>query len=586
MKYKNYLTNLFRPVLDKNNRNDFICMDKNEPPFSAFEVIDGLITDDDIKGLRIYPDPYELYEKLSKFVNVNLNQLLITHGSEQAIEFVFRVFLAESDEVVYLNPSFAMFDVFSFIQKAKVKYVNFNNDITLNLESILNAITEKTKLFVLANPNNPTGTAFDIVELEKIALHTKETNTIFLLDEAYFHFYDIDSIRLIDKYDNLIITRTFSKALGIAGARVGYTISNKHNITLLRKLKPIDEINQLSNIIAKKVIEHADIILEKNISQVKKWKKYFSSNEIKDIRYIETEGNFILLKSTNYELHKKVLLENKILPKYDFKQEYLADCIRFSILDDNTMNRVFKILKYSFQYSGWDEKNTIKFYTNNRNTYNDLYDSEKHFLNKDFISQINSVLDVGSSVGGFSNIFKELNQNISYAGIDVSKNAIDKANSIYGSNDIDFYHYDGVQIPLNQKFDLVFCSGVMHLIDNYEDIFAQILANAEKYLLLDFRVTSTQSYQGKFYFDFEGKTNQNYTKYYVLNFNELIDFFKSFKNICEVIIYGYKGLASQMSEGIDEVYFLFFKIKLSEENSFKIIFDNDELSNTFQLKGE
>ena len=345
MNYKDYISKLYRPSLEKNDRNEFICLDKNEPPFSAFYLVKDIISDSDVSSLRIYPDPYELYEKLSIFVGVDINQLLITQGSEQAIEFIFRVFLEKNDEVVYLNPSFAMFDVFAYQQQASVKYVKFDKDMVLSVDTIINTITNKTKLFVLANPNNPTGTVFDLYELDKLALHTEKTDTVFLLDEAYFHFYNIDSIDLVEKYKHIIITRTFSKALGVAGARVGYAISSKNNIELLRKLKPIDEINQLSNLVAKKVIDNADMILDKNINQVNRWKNNFKSENIRDIKYIDTEGNFILLKSFNYELHKELFLTNKILPKMDFTQPYLKDCFRFSILDDQTMKKVISILR-------------------------------------------------------------------------------------------------------------------------------------------------------------------------------------------------------------------------------------------------
>jgi len=345
MSYKEYISDLYRPSLAKSDRDRFICLDKNEPPFSAFDVVDNLITDEDIKSLRVYPDPYELYIKLSNFVGVSINQLLITQGSEQAIEFVFRIFVEENDEVVYLNPSFAMFDVFAYQQKAKVKYIEFDTNMRLNVETVINSITTKSKLFVLANPNNPTGTVFDLDELKQIAEHTERTNTIFLLDEAYFHFYDIDSLSLIKIYKHIIITRTFSKALGIAGARVGYAISNKTNIELLRKLKPIDEVNQLSNIIAKKVLDNAEEILKKNINQVDKWKNIFKNENLKNIEYIDTEGNFILLKSNKYNLHKRLLLGNNILVKMDFSQIYLKSCFRFSIINDIIMNKMLKILK-------------------------------------------------------------------------------------------------------------------------------------------------------------------------------------------------------------------------------------------------
>lgn len=341
---KKYISQLYRPSLSENDRSGFICLDKNEPPFSAFDTVKDIITNEDIQSLRIYPDPFELYTKLAVFAKVTIDQLIITHGSEQAIDFVFRIFLNEGDEVVYLRPSFAMFDVFAYQQKAKVKHIDFDTNMKLNINVLLDSISSQTKLFVLANPNNPTGTAYNFNELKKIAEHTKKTNTTFLLDEAYYHFYEINSLHLLDDFDHIIITRTFSKALGIAGARVGYALSNKTNIDLLRKLKPIDEINHLSNIIAKKVIDNGDIILDKNIKQVGKWKQIFKTEPLKSMNYIDTEGNFILLKSSNYQMDKNLLLENKFLPKMDFEQPILQECFRFSIQNDEVMTKLLNLL--------------------------------------------------------------------------------------------------------------------------------------------------------------------------------------------------------------------------------------------------
>lgn len=587
MKNKNYLEKLYRPPLQKTKRNDFICLDKNEPPFSAFEEINNIFNNEDLKELRTYPNPYSLYKKLKKFVNVNINQLLITHGSEQAIEFVFRVFLKKEDEVVFLNPSFAMYDVFTYHAQAKAKYVNFNKNMKLTLERVLKNITKKTKLFVLSNPNNPTGTAFNLNELEKIAIHTQTTNTIFLLDEAYFHFYNIDSISLIKNFDNIFITRTFSKAIGLAGARVGYVISSSDNINLLRKIKPIDEINYLSMKLAEKALDNIDSILSKNILQVKKWKKRFKDKNFSNIQYIETEGNFILLKSNTYRFHKNLFLRNKILPKMDFTQIYLKNYFRLSIVDDLTMDFILNLLtQTSNQIEGWDKKDTLDFYTNNRSSYTQLYPSEKHFINSSFLKTINSILDVGCAVGGMSQVFKNLNRKITYTGLDISQNAIKKAIKLYDNSRTNFYQYDGIsEFPIQkQTFDLVFSSGVMHLIDNYEILLNQMIESSNTYILVDFRVTPKQSYTGKFYFDFANKNDSsNAINYHVLNFDFLINIIKRNKYLKKINIYGYQGKSSPMTKGINEVYMLFFKLEKSKVQckNPKIIFENKELSNIF-----
>lgn len=238
------------------------------------------------------------------------------------------------------------------------------------------------------------------------------------------------------------------------------------------------------------------------------------------------------------------------------------------------------------QLDGWNEKETVEYYTNNRNTYSDLYDSEKYFITKEFISQIDSVLDVGCSVGGISNIFREFNESIIYTGIDVSENAILRAKEISSNKNSSFYCYDGKsEFPLNTtKYDLVFSSGVMHLVDNYKDLLKQMIERTNKYLLVDFRLTKNDTYVGKFYFSFSDKKEAtNFTNYHVLNFQKLMNIFTSYKELSNINIFGYKGNASNMSEGIDDVYMFFFLIEKNNNinNNLKINFESKEMQYLF-----
>jgi len=241
------------------------------------------------------------------------------------------------------------------------------------------------------------------------------------------------------------------------------------------------------------------------------------------------------------------------------------------------------------QLKGWNEKETIEYYSTSRIKYTDLYESEKYFLTNNFLFAINNVLDVGCAVGGMYNIFKELNEDITYTGLDVSEQSIKIAKGLYDCKYTEFHNYDGISsFPLNnKKYNLVFSSGVMHLIDNYKDIFSQMLDSADKYLLVDFRLTTDKSYTGKFNFAFLDKRKiSNYTNYHVLNFTELIEYFQEFKKISNIEIYGYKGGASDMSEGIDDVYMIFFKITLSNTSYDKpnLVFYNKELETIFMKK--
>ncbi len=347
MSYEEHLSKLYRPSLGPNDRSDYVCLDKNEPPFSAFGSLEEALTDVDMRQLRAYPELYDLYVQLAGFVGVKPDNLLITQGSEQALRLIFDVYLSAGDEVVYLKPSFAMYDVFAYLNMATIVHVAIGDDLRSSLDSILSAITKATKLFVVANPHNFTGSVLTWSEIRRIAEHTARMQTVFLIDEAYFHYYVLDTIDLLDEFPNVLITRSFSKAFGLAGCRVGYAISNPDNIELLRKMKPIDEIGHLASVMAKRALANHDSILRRNVDQVSKWKDIFRSHSFPAVEYIETHANFILVRSQQYQFHIDRLLENKILPKREFPDACLHNCIRFSVLDDATMQRVLNILSES-----------------------------------------------------------------------------------------------------------------------------------------------------------------------------------------------------------------------------------------------
>ena len=291
--YAQYLSKLFRPALEKRPHSDFFRLDRNEPPFPAFETLDEFIKDQDVcELLSVYPDPYNAYVSVAGYYGVELNQLLLTHGSEQALRFIFDTFLDMDGEVAYLDPSFGMYEVYSYYKNAKVNRIEFGNDLYLPVQKILDAVTSSTQLLVVANPNAPTGSAYSEQDILKILEHTAQTGTICVIDEAYFHFYSLDTLSKLQDYPHLIITRTFSKAWGLAGLRIGMIFSNENNINLLRSQKLAMEINQFSILLIQKAIDNGDTILKRNVDQVNKWKSRFSQIPLPDCRYLPGDCNF------------------------------------------------------------------------------------------------------------------------------------------------------------------------------------------------------------------------------------------------------------------------------------------------------
>ena len=172
--------------------------------------------------LNAYPEPGPLYNKLSIHCNVGHENIVVTAGADGAIRHCFDLFVNPDDQVVCLDPTFAMVDVYCRLYKAKRVPIKYEENLTLDFAKLENSINKNTGLIVIANPNSPTGTLIDEKDLKNI-LHIAQLNKVpLLIDEAYFGFSEFTALPFLNEFDNLVISRTFSKVFGLAGLRVGY----------------------------------------------------------------------------------------------------------------------------------------------------------------------------------------------------------------------------------------------------------------------------------------------------------------------------------------------------------------------------
>jgi len=314
---------LKRPKIQKNNilEDKWINLSSNEPAFGSS---------------RTYPYTWPLYKKLSEYYNISEEKILLTAGAEQGIRFVFDTFVPLNGNILRLDPTFGMLEVFEYYRNANV-YKIFYKDLKINTNEIFNGLKNNIHLFYLANPDNPTGARIDLDVLIKLIETAKINNTIFLLDEVYYNYNNISTTNLIDDFDNLIIVRSFSKAHGLAGERVGYILSNKKNINSLILQRPMNEVTQLAIKLAIKELNNKTV--KKNVAHVEKWKKIF---EIKfKENYIQSYCNFIILNFNNiYEL--KLLFDNAKIAIKIIENKFL----RIGVGRNKDMKKVIKILKY------------------------------------------------------------------------------------------------------------------------------------------------------------------------------------------------------------------------------------------------
>lgn len=258
---KAYLDKVWRMPHRSETREGLELMDRNErtvdfPP-EVMEQIRRLITP---FVLRAYPEPEALYERLAAWLNLPREMLLITMGADGGVKAVFDVFVEPGDEVVTVAPSYGMYPVYCAMSGATSQQVRFNDDLSLAVDQILDRINDKTKAVILANPNQPIERVYSEAEMVSILDACVEHNALLVMDEAYYHFCPVTAVPLLKSYGNLVALRSFSKAFGIAGLRVGYVISRPENIVHLNKVRPVYETSSVAIAVTLYLLEHNDLL--------------------------------------------------------------------------------------------------------------------------------------------------------------------------------------------------------------------------------------------------------------------------------------------------------------------------------------
>lgn len=299
--------------------------------------------------LNRYPDgnAYDLKEAISKKYSVDMNQITIGNGSNDLIEFVSKCFLGEGKKAIYSQHGFAIYPLAIKSTGAvpiKSKAKNWGHD----LELMKDLVDDKTKLIFIASPNNPTGTAKTLQEIKDFLNNLPEDILVFL-DQAYFEYiegteFDIP-FSLIDDYPNLVISRSFSKAHGLAALRLGFCISNPELSNYLNRVRQPFNANSLALNLGKIALsdqEHIDKSVKINSSGMERVKMAFDSF---NYSYIESWGNFISFDAKQdsddafqYFLKKGVILRS--LKVYEMPQH-----LRVSIGTEEEMDFFLKVLE-------------------------------------------------------------------------------------------------------------------------------------------------------------------------------------------------------------------------------------------------
>ena len=255
-----------------------------------------------LSSVWLYPDGngFTLKQKLAQYLNVATNKITLGNGSSDILDFVVRAFVTSDSEVVFSQHSFAVYPILAQMAGAKAVVPaarQWGND----LQAMRAAITNKTKVVFIANPNNPTGTWL-VGEALEAFIHDLPGHVIVVVDEAYFEYASApqlaaegypNAIAWVEKFPNLVVTRTFSKVYGLAGLRIGYGISNPEVADLLNRVRPPFNVNSLGLVAATAAlddVEHLQRSLEVNSRGMQQLSQGFAEL---GLNYIPSVANFI-----------------------------------------------------------------------------------------------------------------------------------------------------------------------------------------------------------------------------------------------------------------------------------------------------
>ncbi len=275
-------------------RRNRLRLDFNEntvgAPPHVLDFIKRYLTTTD---LSIYPEYDHALEDLAQHFGVAPDELTLTNGTDEAIQLLINTYVDDGDQVVLLQPAYAMYKFYSELAGANLTEVHYRPDtLAFPLTELLDAISPETHAVLIGNPNNPTGTGTDVNSIRQIL--RKATNAAVLIDEAYYEFSGITVLSLLDEFPNLFVSRTFSKTYGMAAMRCGCLFSQASNVAHLKKAQSPYSVNALAAMAARIAVQDQAFVEEYVLEVLAAKELLYVGLERLGIPYIKSMANFVL----------------------------------------------------------------------------------------------------------------------------------------------------------------------------------------------------------------------------------------------------------------------------------------------------
>ena len=336
---------LVREYVPKINRLSKLRLDLNENivgwPAELLRELLSEITPDDLSA---YPETYRLQSSIARSHDLTSAHVLVSAGSEMAIRYVFEAYLGVGVELLILDPSFAMFEVYGRLFEAEVVKVPFDTSLKVAMGDVLGRLTSRTRVVAIANPNNPTGTVFCVDDLLMLLTRAAAIDCLVLIDEAYFYFYKDTMAPMVSQFDNLIVTRTFSKAFGLAGVRLGYALASPEVIAAASKLQPIDHTNVLAVKLGIYAIEHEELAWD-YAQEVAAGRNYLVGElRALGLKVVDSHGNFILVDPGSERSRIVHRVQQQVLLGANVRLPFANDYLKVTVGPVHQMEQLVDIL--------------------------------------------------------------------------------------------------------------------------------------------------------------------------------------------------------------------------------------------------
>ena len=319
--------------------SDWECFDWNESEFpptnKVFEVMKSFYR------YERYPDitAKQLKNKLSEYVSLPVDFIEVYNGSDDALKDIITVFVDRDTKVLSYQPSYTQ--VNTFITTNTEHYEKINIQDPLGEHHYDFDYCKSADVVYLVNPNNPTGKLLPVKEIEKLV--KQYPNTLFIVDEAYYEFAKQSCTHLVVSHKNLIVTRTFSKAFGLASVRLGYCMAHPDTLSDVRKIRNGKAVNALGQLCGIAALNDLDY-LQSRIDEMNDAKKFFIDNLPNYYQTVNSDANFVLVKTPDSKKVLEKMRENKILIRDRSAFENLENCVRITIGSKKQIIRVLDVM--------------------------------------------------------------------------------------------------------------------------------------------------------------------------------------------------------------------------------------------------